>query len=188
MIGVLIAPFILKACRTVANFLVFNNGNISAATSGVVCIIWCHNQFSSLGILTDTHTSFTGEDYGTGETVSWGWRLAGLLPFASEFRNTNKLASIVKRDKTLLKLAKETFEGNNPLRTEANALIEQLGKGNMNPGIGSKKVFGNVFEARGRNGARVYFQNSGNSITIVGYSNKANQQTVINRLQELHGK
>lgn len=68
------------------------------------------------------------------------------------------------------------------LRQEANALIEQLKLGNINPGIGTKNIGKNVFEARSRGGARVYFRNSSNGVEIVGYSHKGNQQQVINHL------
>ena len=90
-----------------------------------------------------------------------------------------KVTSLVKSDIKLTKLAKETFEGNSILRTEANALIKQLSKGNLNPGIGTKNIGNNIFEARSRGGARVYFRNNNGGIEILGYSNKANQQTVI---------
>jgi hypothetical protein len=99
---------------------------------------------------------------------------------------TNRVKSMVKKDNKLLKLAQETFEGNSLLRKEANILIEQLNRGNMNPGIGTKSIGKNIFEARSRGGARVYFQNGPAGIEIVGYSNKANQQQVINRILELY--
>jgi len=57
----------------------------------------------------------------------------------------------------------------------------------MNPGIGSKWVVNDIYEARSRRGARVYFKNTSNGIVeIVGYSSKANQQAVINRLIEVN--
>jgi hypothetical protein len=45
----------------------------------------------------------------------------------------------------------------------------------MNPRIGSKNIGKNIFEARSKGGARVYFRNGQNGIEILGYSNKANQ-------------
>ena len=96
------------------------------------------------------------------------------------------VTSVVKQDATLLKYAKQTFIGNNSLRVEANNLIGQLKNGNLNPGIGSKNIGKNIFEARSRGGARVYFTNSQNNITILGYSNKSNQQAVINRILKLY--
>ncbi len=99
------------------------------------------------------------------------------------------IKSVVKTDSRLFKLAIKTFDGNELLRKEANSLIEQLSKGNFNPGIGTKFIQGtkDVFEARSRNGARVYFRNAGNGgVEIVGYSNKPTQTAVISRLIELY--
>ncbi|OGS71819.1 MAG: hypothetical protein A3G95_02835 [Flavobacteria bacterium RIFCSPLOWO2_12_FULL_31_7] len=98
-----------------------------------------------------------------------------------------KISSIVKKDSKILKYAKETFEGNDLLRKEANALVQQISHGNMNPGIGTKGNIGrNIFEARSRGGARVYFRKTSGGIEILGYSSKANQQAVINRLLEVY--
>jgi len=100
---------------------------------------------------------------------------------------TKELVSIVKQDEKILKYAKETFEGNEALRKEANSLIEQLNKGNMNPGIGTKNIGKGIFEARSRNGARIYFRNN-SKIEILGYSHKGNQQNVINQIMKIYGK
>jgi len=94
--------------------------------------------------------------------------------------------SLAKVDSKILKFSRETFESNKALRKSANNLIEQLTIGNINPGIGTKKVFGNVFEARARDGARVYFREAKSTIEILGYSNKSNQQAVINQLKKLY--
>lgn len=101
-------------------------------------------------------------------------------------KTSQRVTSLVKSDSKLLKLAQETFHGNNLLRKEANSLLEQLNKGNMNPGIGSKNIGKNVFEARSRGGARVYFRNGSNGVEVLGYSNKINQQQVINRILEIY--
>ena len=64
--------------------------------------------------------------------------------------------SLVKSDKTLLKLAKETFKGNSKLSKETNGLIEQISKGNLNPGIETNSHLPGlkgISEARSRNGA-----------------------------------
>lgn len=55
-----------------------------------------------------------------------------------------KISSLVKKDTKLLKFAKETFEGNDLLRIEANGLVQQMSHGNMNPGIGTKNI-GEIF-------------------------------------------
>lgn len=57
----------------------------------------------------------------------------------------------------------------------------------MNPCIGSKRVVKDIYAARPRGGARVYFKSTSNGIVeIVGYSNNANHQAVINRLIEVN--
>ena len=126
-----------------------------------------------------------------------GMAALAAVPFAildfvpSEKAASTIIKSVVKCDSKILKLAAETFKGNDILRKEANGLIEQISKGNMSPGIGTKIISGTegVFEARSRGGARVYFRNGVNGgVEVVGYSNKGNQQTVINRLLELYGK
>jgi RHS repeat-associated protein len=96
------------------------------------------------------------------------------------------IKSLVKQDKRLLKLAKETFKGAEFLSKEANALIEQMFKGNWSPGIGTTEVFKGVMEARSRNGARVYFRQTETGAEILGYSNKNNQQKVIDVLKNLY--
>jgi putative component of toxin-antitoxin plasmid stabilization module len=67
-------------------------------------------------------------------------------------------------------------------------LTAQLARGNLNPGSGTRHVFGNVFEARARGGARVYFRNRGRGvIEILAKSTKKNQKGVIAELQRLYG-
>ncbi|WP_367272578.1 RHS repeat domain-containing protein [Flavobacterium sp.] len=96
-----------------------------------------------------------------------------------------KLLSLVKTDSKLFKLAQETFNGNKALSKEANALLKQLSSGNMNPGIGTKNIIGEIFEARSAGGARVYFRKIGEQIEILAYSSKANQQAVIDRILKI---
>jgi len=99
------------------------------------------------------------------------------------------IKSLVKSDGKLLSMARNTFKGNSKLSKEANGLIEQLANGNMNPGVGTKSIKGisGVSEARSRGGARVYFRNTDEGVDILGYSNKNNQQQVIDRLKEVYG-
>jgi len=110
----------------------------------------------------------------------------GLVDDAGKFA----LKSIVKTDSKLLSLARSTFKGNDKLSKEANGLISQLAQGNLNPGIGSKSLKGlsGISEARSRGGARVYFRSTDNGVDVLGYSNKKNQQQVIDRLKEVYNK
>jgi putative component of toxin-antitoxin plasmid stabilization module len=142
------------------------------------------------------YSHFTGRDFLNQTPIDQNGTLIdaalAVIPFGKIVGSVGKLGakwliSSVKQDTKILKLARETFEGNDLLRKEANALLEQLSNGNMNPGMGTKAIGKNIFEARGKNGTRVYFRNNGKEgVEIVGYSNKSNQQTVINRLLELY--
>ncbi|HMA94642.1 MAG TPA: hypothetical protein VKP30_18250, partial [Polyangiaceae bacterium] len=67
-------------------------------------------------------------------------------------------------------------------------LTEELSKGNLNPGIGTKPIGQGISEARARDGARVYFrQDREGNVEILGKSNKANQQKVINEVLRVFG-
>lgn len=58
--------------------------------------------------------------------------------------------------------------------------------GNYNAGKGARSVFDSVQEMRGQNGARLYFTKSGNDITILAYSDKANQDAIIKTSRKLY--
>jgi hypothetical protein len=65
-------------------------------------------------------------------------------------------------------------------------LVSKLSRG-LNPGLGNNTVFGNVVEARARDGARVYFRTMADgSVEILAKSDKKNQASVIQRLRELY--
>ena len=116
-------------------------------------------------------------------------KMMNLIGFGAKNSNLGvTIVSKVKTDTKLFKLAEETFSGNKLLNKEANSLIEQMLKGNMNPGKGTKNIFQNVFELRSQNGARIYFRTVNDVIEILGYSNKQNQQEVIDRLKSLYEK
>jgi len=67
-------------------------------------------------------------------------------------------------------------------------LTAALGKGNMNPGIGSKHLFNGIMEARARDGARVYFRSVGDRVEILAKSSKNNQDQVIDLLRQIYGR
>lgn len=58
----------------------------------------------------------------------------------------------------------------------------------MNPGIGTEKIEGlkNIFEARAKDGARVYFRNKDGKIEILAISDKSNQNKVLKRLKKIN--
>ncbi|MFN8714196.1 MAG: RHS repeat domain-containing protein [Bacteroidota bacterium] len=97
-----------------------------------------------------------------------------------------KITSLVKREKAIFKLAQETFEHNAALRKEANSLLSSVAKGNMNPGIRTKSLNSSISYLRGRNQSRIYFRNTKEGIEILAYSNKSNQQAVINQLLKIY--
>ena len=66
-------------------------------------------------------------------------------------------------------------------------LVAQLARGNLNPGIGTKALGNGIFEARARDGARVYFRIVKGTIEILGKSTKANQEAVIQEIMRTFG-
>jgi putative component of toxin-antitoxin plasmid stabilization module len=95
-----------------------------------------------------------------------------------------RLTSRIHDDSLLVRAAQRSGKAH---QRELDALVKQLGSGNLNPGIGTKQLFNGVFEARARGGARVYFRTSGDTVEILAKSDKGNQTRVIDRLQELYG-
>jgi hypothetical protein len=52
---------------------------------------------------------------------------------------------------------------------DVDSLIRALGEGNMNPGIGTRRLEGGLYELRGANGGRVIVKQTGTaSFDIVG--------------------
>jgi len=96
------------------------------------------------------------------------------------------VTSNIKAHKGLVRAAEDAGK-NSKVQKDLDNLVAQLRNGNMNPGKGNKHLFNGIFEARGENGGRVYFQNVGNGIVIVGKSDKTNQPQVIKILRNLYG-
>lgn len=90
-----------------------------------------------------------------------------------------RLVSRIKESSRLVKEAERAGKSN---QKSIDKLTEQLSTGNMNPGIGTKPIGRGFSEARARDGGRVYFRERKNSVEILGKSNKANQQTVIDEI------
>ena len=90
-----------------------------------------------------------------------------------------KITSRVKEHDALLKEARKLSS------TESqgiNSLFEQIRKGNMNPGIGTK-VFDGITEFRHRSGGRLYAKVAGSTVEVLGYSGKGNQNKVIDLIK-----
>ena len=96
------------------------------------------------------------------------------------------ITSRIGQDKSLARLAEEAGAS---VQKSLDHLVGELMKGNLSPGIGTRGLFGNIMEARTRDGARVYFRvdRSGKGVEILAKSNKKNQAQVIKRLEELYG-
>ncbi len=107
------------------------------------------------------------------------------LIFAGGIEN-KVIGSRIKKDPLLLRVA-EDIEGKDSIGRDVNHLIKELNKGNTNPGIGTKTISTGLYELRGRNGGRVYYRETQKGkYEILGYSNKASQNRVINRLKKLY--
>jgi putative component of toxin-antitoxin plasmid stabilization module len=95
-----------------------------------------------------------------------------------------KIVSRIAKSPALKRAAARLAGG---VQVSVDRLTAQLAKGNMNPGIGTKYLFGGIFEARARDGARVYFRNAGEKvIEILGKSTKETQKQVIRALEDLY--
>jgi putative component of toxin-antitoxin plasmid stabilization module len=95
------------------------------------------------------------------------------------------LISRIKESPKLVRAA----EASSSVQRSLDNLTEQLAKGNMNPGIGTKFIGKGIFEARARDGARVYFRQMGDgTIEVLGKSTKDNQQSVIDEVLRVFGR
>nr|WP_202425929.1 polymorphic toxin-type HINT domain-containing protein [Streptomyces sp. HUCO-GS316] len=98
------------------------------------------------------------------------------------------MSSVISEDSSLVKAAQQAGK-NQKVQADLDSLFQQLSRGNMNPGLGSKALAGtDVTYARGRNGGRLFFRNVDGGIQIVGKSDKANESKVIARLNQLYGQ
>ena len=86
----------------------------------------------------------------------------------------------------MLKFARETFKNNSELSKDASHLLNEVVKGNINPGSGSAPIYKNIHELRSKKGARVYFRNTKDGIEVLDYSKKSNQDNVINYLKSIY--
>ncbi|WP_203321529.1 RHS repeat domain-containing protein [Pseudoxanthomonas beigongshangi] len=133
--------------------------------------------------ITDKGLSGTGNGSKAGAAVE----LASVLPVVKAARAVaTPVKSLIKADSFLVKAAESAGKS---VQKSLDGLVSQLSKGNMNPGIGTKHLFSGIFEARARDGARVYFrQTEGGGIEVVAKSSKQNQEQVIGRLKDMYEK
>jgi len=89
----------------------------------------------------------------------------------------NRVVSKIHDDSGLVR-ATEEIGYNQRIQDESNNLIKRLSKGNYQPGMKSKLTFRDVFYLRGRNGAKVFYRYSGETIEILGKASKKNESKV----------
>jgi hypothetical protein len=98
--------------------------------------------------------------------------------------NACKIVSRIREDP---RLVREAEDAGKSVQRSLDHLVQELSKGNRNPGIGTKHLFKGILEARARDGARVYFRiKSEEVIEILAKSSKANQPRVIEILRQLY--
>ena len=112
---------------------------------------------------------------------------AAIAPAAKATLKPVKVVSRIKESTKAVKAAKKA--GNNQkVQADIDGLTKELGKGNMNPGTGTKSVGDGISEARGRNGGRVLFREKGSDgVEILGKSGKnpKNQQDAISAAKDI---
>ena len=98
--------------------------------------------------------------------------------------NSCKIVSRIREDP---RLVREAEEAGKSVQRSLDRLVEELSKGNRNPGIGTRHLFKGILEARARDGARVYFRIKPEEvIEILAKSSKVNQPRVIELLRQLY--
>ena len=83
-------------------------------------------------------------------------------------------------------LTREASKLSGPLQRSVDHLTSELARGNLNPGIGTKHLFGDIFYARSRDGARVFFRQGDGGIEILAKATKQNEARVIRMLEETY--
>lgn len=95
-----------------------------------------------------------------------------------------QIASRIKDSSALVRYADEAGRS---VQKSIDALTDQLRAGNLNPGIGTKNLFKDIFYARARDGARVFYRQTSEGIEILAKANKANESQVIGTLHKIYG-
>jgi hypothetical protein len=93
------------------------------------------------------------------------------------------MISSISQNKRLIKEAEKAAQS---VQASLDHLAQELAKGHMNPGIGTKPLFGDIYYARARDGARLFFRKHGNIIEIIAKASKENEEQVINILRNLY--
>ncbi len=99
----------------------------------------------------------------------------------------NQCGGLTSSIKQSPRLVKEAQIAGKSHQAGIDKLTAQLSSGNLNPGIGSKSLGSGISYARGRDGARVFFRQTGNGVDILGKSSKANESVVIKEVLKTFG-
>ena len=75
---------------------------------------------------------------------------------------------------------------NQDVQREANHLINELSKGNFNPGTVTKNLFKDICYVRGKEGARIFYQIRNGVIQILGKASKNNETKVIKIITKMY--
>jgi hypothetical protein len=98
------------------------------------------------------------------------------------------MKSSIGKDSLLTRLAEKSTK-NQKVQDDLDRMFRQLSEGNLNPGRYTKSLTGTgLLYARADNGGRLFFRVSGDTIEIVGKSDKHYEDAVIGRLKKLYGR
>jgi len=117
------------------------------------------------------------------------WELGAQAVYTGADGITRSIRSIIKTEGPSAILAESRKLGQAQSQ-EINQLLKQFLDGNPNPGIGTRRLPGtNIFYLRGKDGGRVFLRQVDiNKYEILAYSDKKNEQRVINLLLEYYGR
>jgi RHS repeat-associated protein len=157
------------------SYSVFNtksseDDGLADAVSGMVVGV------SPLGVGMDAYTLFSGKDYGSGEEVSGGWRIAGMLPLISEIKKLQRLHHIFgKAEHALDPLVKKFGSQEKALEAIQNAANKALKDNKLN--IGNNGILptgnnGNIIKVGGMDVRLIGGRVSNGNVTISSVSRK----------------
>lgn len=116
--------------------------------------------------------------------------VAGILVLVTSPSGLEKkitLSSSIKDHPGLLRLTKDAVR-NPEVERDLNHLIEELGKGNLEAGLGGPGHVDNtdIFYLRGHNGGRLFYHKIENGYEIVGKASKSNENAAIKAIAKLY--
>ena len=118
----------------------------------------------------------------TADGLSRGDPVAVLVGIIQGTIHVRGVTSVIGKNPAMTALAEEAGKS---VQRSLDSLVEQLAKGNLSPGIGTKHLFGDILYARSRDGARVFFRIKGDGyIEILGKASKQNEAQVIKLLEK----